>query len=269
MSTVYDHNSKAGNAGDILKHVALIAALNSVTVTGRSLRFVDLFAGYGVNPIIAGNQWDQGLGRIHGCETESSNSDLRSYLDWYLSRPSLIGSLYPGSSLIAQDTLRASGHEIGLTLYDISETAIANLQQVYRGMDHRILHRAAQLSDPEIESADFLFIDPPGLKSEVQPEYPTLAQLLAFTEVASNASALFWLPVSADNDGSEDSKQLRGLGFTVSRAMWGSEYAAGSTLGCLLAYRLDADGVKRVQQALDAMFVLAGWQEAKGAELTH
>lgn len=265
----YDHNNKAGNAGDIFKHTALIAALNAMPNTGRSVRFVDLFAGYAVNPILSGNQWQQGIGRIHRECNRTDNEAISCYRDWYLSRPSLVGSVYPGSSLIAQDVITARGQQVALTLYDISAAPIDNLRCVYDGCGHDIHHRAAEIGDTGINNADFLFIDPPGLKSDNQPDYPTLDELLAFTEQAPAAASFFWLPISKTNNAEPEMTTLSARGFSVSAVVWGEHYATGSTIGCVIAYRTSEEGVQQVRDTLGEMFRLTGWEAGRGALVTH
>ncbi len=100
----YDHNIKAGNEGDIVKHVALIAALNSIISTNDIIIFrcVDVFAGYAFNPIIQKNEWKNGIGKIHRQSYRAKDENVKLYFNWYLSRPQLIGGIYPGSSLIVQ-----------------------------------------------------------------------------------------------------------------------------------------------------------------------
>ena len=265
----YDHNNKAGNAGDIFKHTALIAALNALPNTGRIFRFVDLFAGYAVNPILSGNQWLQGIGRIHGQCESSENRAIRCYGEWYLSRPSLVGSVYPGSSLIAQDVMSARGQEISLTLYDISAAPIENLRRVYEGCGHAIHHRPVDPADSGIQSANFLFIDPPGLQGDSQPGYPTLEELLAFTERSADAAAFFWLPISKTDNAHVEMDRLSKHGFSVSEVVWGNHYATGSTIGCVIAYRAPSEGVQQVQDTLDEMFRLTGWETERGASVAH
>lgn len=265
----YDHNNKAGNAGDIFKHTALIAALNALPNTSQTFRFVDLFAGYAVNPILSGNQWQQGIGRIYRKCDNTDNQAVCSYHNWYLSRPSLVGGVYPGSSLIAQDVITARGQEVVMALYDISAAPIDNLRRVYDGCDHDIHHRAAELTDSDIQSADFLFIDPPGLQSDSQPGYPTLDALLAFSEQTPTAASFFWLPISKTNTAESEMETLRAQGFSVSAVVWGEHYATGSTIGCVIAYRASGAGVEQVQDTLDEMFRLTGWEAGRGASVTH
>ena len=82
----YDHNKKAGNEGDIVKHVALIAALNSISATKSSEQFnyADLFAGYAFNPLVEKNEWKNGIGKIHNQSLKVTDKNVQLYFNWYL-----------------------------------------------------------------------------------------------------------------------------------------------------------------------------------------
>jgi len=263
----YDHNKKAGNAGDVIKHVALIAALDSLRKDNDKLKFVDLFAGYAFNPIVAGNEWRDGIGRININPENVLNDAVRVYLNWYLSRPSLNGGIYPGSSLVAHDVLTHQGREIELTLFDISENPIKNLKLVFGGKQHHIYHRAANLNDSEIVTADFLFIDPPGLSSERNSSYPKLDELIQFTSLPKAAQILFWLPMTESIQTDAASIQtLVGCGFDITRVAWAG---AGTTPGCVLAYKLSRGTVPRLRSAVEEIYAIAELGNDKGSYLEH
>lgn len=263
----YDHNKKAGNAGDVIKHVALIAALGSVRELNDRFKFVDLFAGYAFNPIIAGNEWKEGIGKIN-IKPESIHTDaVRSYLNWYLSRPSLMGGSYPGSALIAHDVLTHQGREVELTLFDISENPVKNLKLVFTDEQHQIYHRAANLNDSQIVTADFLFIDPPGLSSQHNPSYPSLDDLIQFSSLPKAAQVLFWLPMTQSIQADRDSVQtLLGHGFDITRVAWAGP---GSTPGCVLAYKISKDTLPMLRSAVEEIYSMAGLGNDKGAVLEH
>ena len=152
----YDHNRKAGNEGDIVKHVALMAALDSVS-SGRfeeEFCFMDLYAGYAHSEVVGGNEWENGNGVIHGRAPEISDDNVGRYFRWYLPRPSLIGGIYPGSSLIAHDVLTHNGAIPRLTLFDIAPKPVESLRRVFGEARHGIHHRAAEMADIRRASPD-------------------------------------------------------------------------------------------------------------------
>lgn len=251
----YDHNRKAGNPGDVIKHVGLIAALLSSDKTEHTFRFVDLFSGYANNPIVGGNEWCEGIGRITTCSENSVNLAVQLYLDWYLSRPTLVGGMYPGSSLVANDVLTYLGRGIELTLYDISEKPIRNLRRVYDTDKNSIHHRAASLDDPEIALADFMFIDPPGIRSRHKSTYPKLSGLIKFAELPERCQTLFWLPLTVSRTENDTAIQtLLHCGFDISRAVWTNQ---GEMIGCFLAYKLSMAGKNQLRSAVEEAFEIA------------
>lgn len=263
----YDHNRKAGNAGDVIKHVALIAALNSASSSSGKFRIVDLFAGYAFNPIVEGNEWCDGIGRISAKPENVDNDSVRLYLKWYLSRPSLRGSMYPGSSLIAHDVLDHLGREVKLTLYDISDKSVENLRLVYDIQKHNVHHRAATINDSEIFDADFLFIDPPGLFSEQNTSYPKLEELIQFTALPKQGQVLFWLPLTRSIQADKASVQLLvEHGFDITRAVWASDV---TTPGCILAYKLSDDAIKKLRLAVKEIYTIAEFGTGEGTLLEH
>ncbi len=271
----YDHNRKAGNQGDIVKHVALIASLNAVCQSRGAgpFRFADLFAGYALNPICDGNEWTQGIGRIHPRVSEVKNGDVQCYFRWYLSRPAITGGMYPGSALIALDALVSNGMEPGLSLYDISAKAVESLRLAFSGPEQRVFHRPATVGEAEINLADFLFIDPPGLYSPKRPDYPHLSDLLDFTDSAARQHSLIWLPVPGSSDGAAGSfdtdstiKQLRATGHAVTRVCWADR---GRTIGCILAARLPQAAITRQRAAIEAMVTIADWQPENRETICH
>lgn len=263
----YDHNKKAGNAGDVIKHVALIAALNSASKNSNKFRFVDIFAGYAFSSVMDGNEWRDGIGRI-SIKPENVRSDaVRLYLEWYLSRPSLLGGIYPGSSLIAYDVLAHQGREIELTLYDISDKPIENLRLVYDSQKHNIYHRAATIDDSQILDADFLFIDPPGLLSEHNTSFPILDDLIQFTTIPRQGQVLFWLPLTRSSQA--DTATIQSLvehGFDITRTVWARNVG---TPGCVLAYRLRDSVKQRLRLAVEEIYSIAGFGTGEGTLLEH
>lgn len=62
----YDHRSKAGNQGDVVKHVALLAvACHVLERAPRSLHYVDAFAGPAGSLLTPGGEWTRGIGRLN------------------------------------------------------------------------------------------------------------------------------------------------------------------------------------------------------------
>ena len=58
MANAYDHWRKAGNQGDVVKHVALIAALDVILDAHKKKEFLyaDTYAGYAHIPLLKSNE---------------------------------------------------------------------------------------------------------------------------------------------------------------------------------------------------------------------
>lgn len=273
----YDHNNKAGNEGDIVKHVALIASLNTFSVSHQSdsLKYADIYSGYAFNPIMPQNEWKNGIGKIHKQCNKCKNKHVQLYFKWYLSRPQLIGGTYPGSSLIAGDTIKYSELTSKLVLYDISEKVIDNLKTAYENTDHKIYNYAAKYNDKEIKEADFIFIDPPGLYSKSKRDYPKPEDILKFDNQLNKQGLLIWLPITIStissppvesNSTSDCIKSFRENGLQITKVRW---QVGGRVVGCFMAYRLNKDVTDSLRAAIDDVVSITDWNEKKLITVEH
>jgi hypothetical protein len=99
----YDHRVKAGNQGDVVKHVALIAMTRHALAATRSVfKYADAYAGPAGSVLLPGGEWINGVGQVNR-SGDLSSQDVRRWIGWYLARPQLIGYRYPGSALIVSD----------------------------------------------------------------------------------------------------------------------------------------------------------------------
>ncbi len=274
----YDHNIKAGNKGDIVKHTALIAALDSVVqqCNAPRFRYIDVYGGYASNPILSRNEWVEGVGKIHSHAHKVKNTDVKKYYEWYLSRPNLIGGIYPGSSLIAYDVITNTKIKPHITIHDISDKVIQNLDMAYTDVDGiRIIKNSADPEDDGVQNADFIFIDPPGLYSAHNPSYPTIDEILETSSHNNQLAILIWIPVtistattppSISKTTKESMDALLNAGYNISRFLWAN---GGRTVGCFLAYKLPSDATQRLQAATSEIANIAGWQSTLGESVTH
>ena len=264
----YDHHKKAGNQGDVVKHIALLAAVD--TILGNSdcsvFRYVDIYAGYAHNPLIKGNEWKRGIGSLDAENSSISNKHVRSWIKWYLARPTLLGGMYPGSSLIVSDIAASRHDKIQMSLWDISPSVIAELMTIYRGHGHHIMTRPATNKDSVITDADFLFIDPPGIRSNTNRDYPRWRDILVFLQRSAPKNVLLWIPVTVNTKSSppkesEPSRKYRQdalsvSGYRATRTIW---CPGGRTIGCQLIYRFPEAAVRAVRSAIESVVELTNW----------
>ena len=272
----YDHNIKAGNEGDIVKHVALIAALNSIISTNdiTIFRYVDVFSGYAFNPIIQKNEWKNGIGKIHGQSYKAKDENVKLYFNWYLSRPQLIGGIYPGSSLIAYDTVVHNRTTSHLTLYDISQKVIDNLELAYGNSNHTIYKRPASKNDEEIIESNFIFIDPPGLYSK-KNGFPKPQNLIEYESTSKNQNILIWLPVtiSTTTKPPTESKPtancialFRERGYEITKIRWA---IGGRVVGCFMAYKMPREAINALKSATENMVEIVKWHNKFSTPIQH
>src|SRR5205823_2377701 len=60
----YAHARHAGNAGDVFKHVALIAALDALLEAAGRLHYFETHAGDGLYPLGSAGEWGTGVQRV-------------------------------------------------------------------------------------------------------------------------------------------------------------------------------------------------------------
>jgi 23S rRNA A2030 N6-methylase RlmJ len=278
----YNHHTKAGNNGDVVKHVALLAVLDSLLAAhaeSDDFFYADTFAGYAYSPLIKGNEWTSGIGSLADKgETLSQNRHTGLWHSWYLrGRPQLLGGVYPGSSLIATDVCRYHKKNPRLSLWEISLPVIGNLMETYWKQGHRIRRTPANPKSKAIQTADLVFIDPPGLKSLSESSYPPWRSLRRFLDQQQERqSVLVWLPVravkskkardmkstSTVSEEDEASIQARDdamrLGLQTIRVRWSAD---DRTFGCLLICRVPSAAWKAMDAAVRHVVRVAQWQE--------
>ncbi|MBL7220471.1 MAG: hypothetical protein ISS69_10185 [Phycisphaerae bacterium] len=267
----YDHHDKAGNQGDVVKHVALIAALDTIVAAqpGRKFSYADVFAGHPWHHLLTGNEWKSGIGKLHRNSGLNGNPHIGLWSKWYLDgRPDLLYGMYPGSSVIAWDVCRYRNIPVRLSLWDISPDVIRDLMVVFGDGKHSIHGRPAVADEQDLSEADFILIDPPGLQSRNQPAYPAWDDLVRLADsVSDQAGFLIWLPVNANTSGgkgnvrecqhaSDCRENSVGRNWHVTKVRWS---IGGRTIGCQLVYRLPADAVSALRIAVDHVTHCVGW----------
>ena len=258
----YDHQTKAGNEGDLVKHPALVAALRGLLTDHQGLfRYADAFAGRWDSDLSASDGWRRGIGafaaRWHG-----ENPDIQRWRSLWTPES---GPLYPGSTQIAQRILAAHG-PYAIRAYETVEAYAVDLR---RGLgDAGVYARAASAADWHGWQPDLLFLDPPGLRSPANPAYPTLDDLLMCASQVPNV--LLWLPLFGDAASGgpfsppPDQAVIPRLmserqGLQARAVYWPG---GGAFCGCLLAYRCAASAAERLASAARAVVTImgAGWR---------
>ena len=267
----YDHNKKAGNQGDVVKHVALVAALDTILKAWPKdkevFKYADVFAGYALNRLVKGNEWKQGIGKLVGREelTKNDHAKLWSKLCLPSNKSELASWSYPGSSMIAYKLCKERLKVAQLSLWDTSESVLADLLVAFDGQCHNLYQRPAKPDEDAVLNADLILIDPPGLGED--KGFPSWRSICEFLRPREGQSIIVWLPVNANatkkppTEGKQSQEirkeALEELGFHATKVRWA---VGGHTIGCQLIFRLPQDAGNALRIAVDSIVSVASWQ---------
>ena len=101
----YDHARHAGNGGDVIKHVALIALLEAMVRDPAPLTYVETHAGAGLYPLGSAGEWGDGVLRVWNAREGLLGryaEIVRGFSAPGAARPASM----PGSPLVARALLR-------------------------------------------------------------------------------------------------------------------------------------------------------------------
>src|SRR5262245_58570882 len=113
----YRHAFHAGNVGDVLKHVILIAVLDRLLAKPTPLLLLDTHAGRGLYDLKSteadrGGEWQEGIERLR--DASELPPELTRYLELVrkANAPGHTLRFYPGSPLLALDVLRKDDRKV-------------------------------------------------------------------------------------------------------------------------------------------------------------
>ena len=187
----YAHARHAGNAGDVLKHVALVAALEELLRDPAPLDYIETHAGDGLYPLGSVGEWGDGIGKLGklGTPYATPHANLvaryaalvRGFSKPGAARP----EAYPGSPLIARKLLRAQDR---MRLFEIDAQAVSILRRAVPDAEVRHEDGPAQLSAPE---RALVLIDPPYTQKQ---EWTDAARAAARIP---GVPLMLWYPIKA------------------------------------------------------------------------
>ena len=87
---MYDHNKKAGNQGDVVKHTALIAAAGELIAKSKgTFKYADTFAGYPINLLRSDGEWRNGIDKLWRTGREPATSAVKFWRELWWCRVGL------------------------------------------------------------------------------------------------------------------------------------------------------------------------------------
>ena len=197
----YAHARHAGNAGDVFKHVALIAALDALLEAPGPLRYFETHAGDGLYPLGSAGEWGTGVQRVW----EARDGLLGRYAEIVrvFSRPGAERpEAYPGSPLLASRLLRPQD---SMVLHEIDPQSASVLRRTVAGAEIAQSDGLAALPDAA-RGSSLVLIDPPYVRKE---EWTAVARAAASL---GTAPFLLWYPVKALTRPRALVAELAGLG---------------------------------------------------------
>jgi hypothetical protein len=241
----YDHQTKAGNEGDVVKHPALTATLNGLLAEHDGLfRYADTFAGRWEYELRKNGAWTSGIEQF-AARWDRGNRDVEL---WRRKWTATEGLHYPGSTQLAQRILfDRENYEI--RAFEIVEAYADSLRRKLN--EKAVFTRSATPADWSEWRPDLLFVDPLGLRSNRKPDYPTLWSLLQLAQGIENV--VMWLPMAGERGASgsavpaeASSRRIVDVcarrGFQALAVRWCDH---GSMPGCLLVFRFASPKVTR------------------------
>lgn len=250
---MYDHNQKAGNPGDVIKHTALIAAASVLMDSCKgTFHYADTYAGYAYNPLKLRGEWKDGIGIWHDSGLSSQNLAIRFWKDLWECKAGLRGSVYPGSSLFMLKLCMEKQLSFQARLWDISPTVISQLVTFYDHDEVEIFPRPATNADFDSYKPDLLLVDPPDLND--------VSKVLPLFEIVDNV--ILWLPITTiDGIETEAScnayQKCKARGLSIISVCWDTKK---NTRGCRLIYQLQEDAGNALSNAVNDSVNLLEWE---------
>jgi len=196
----YRHAYHAGNFADVMKHAALVAAIEHLGKKDRPFRVIDTHAGAGLYDL-SGHEAARTKEARTGIARLADAPDLPEALRRYVEIVNGFGNdRYPGSPLIAQRLLRHGDRLVAIEKQPEDFAALSAALAPYantRALEADGYERLAALLPPP-ERRGLVLIDPPY---EAQDEFARLARAFAAAWARfATGIYLLWFPVKRRAD---------------------------------------------------------------------
>jgi len=180
----YAHARHAGNAGDVLKHVALVAVLEELLRDPSPLEYVETHAGDGLFPLGSAGEWGDGVQRVWGAR-EGLLGRYAEIVRGFSRAGAARAGIYPGSPSIARKLLRERD---SMRLYEIDPQSAAVLR---RAVPSASVAEQDGLADLSASGRALVLIDPPYTQKQEWTDAARAAGRIA------GVPFLLWYPIKA------------------------------------------------------------------------
>lgn len=198
-SRPYEHRFHAGNVGDVLKHVALLAWLARASAEGSGPRcYLETHAGAGRYRLGPTGEWREGVGRLLSRQ-EGAPPSVAAYLAALPERaPGPRGMRYLGSPLLAAGAL-LPGDALVLVerapeTADVLREALAGDARAQVVVGDGLAALAEAVAAPR-DAELLVHVDPPWVEKSEWHAVPDA--LIALSRGAPQARAMLWYPVKS------------------------------------------------------------------------
>lgn len=200
----YSHRFHAGNVGDVWKHCALVALLESIDASGRRVSYLDTHAGEGIYALAPTGEWTEGIGRLSSRSEATARDDL---VGRYLDRCRELGAnerdrptRYPGSPVFARALL---GEDAALSFWDRDASTAARLAARFDGDSRARVTEGDGLASLASEAAAaeassdsvVVLVDPPWAQKADWTKIPDL--LASAVKSTERVCFMLWYPVKS------------------------------------------------------------------------
>ncbi|MBU6374338.1 MAG: 23S rRNA (adenine(2030)-N(6))-methyltransferase RlmJ [Alphaproteobacteria bacterium] len=215
----YRHAFHAGNHADVLKHVALVQALQIMTRKPAPLAVLDTHAGIGLYDLTGeaaqrSPEWRDGVARLWAL---AATAEAPAAVQAWRAALSADATVYPGSPLLALGQLRADDRYIACELHpEDAKTLRGVIGGDARAHVHvRDGYEAATALVPFPERRGLVLIDPPYEASDDAAR--SVAAIRAVVKRFRQAVVLWWRPVKAGGPIDAADRELAQLGLEGAR----------------------------------------------------
>ncbi len=181
------HNRKAGNKGDVWKHVLLASvadALMSAKSSGQSFSYLDTHCSHGSFSLAVGDEWKRGIGVYYNRDWR-----LADHPYFVIEQRAHEREVYLGSWMIVNELLRSHGLKGELRLFDISDSVAVEL----KGEPEFSQSNGFQAELSGSRRPDLILCDP--AYSEQRDQDWRSIRYFASKCSSHNLAALIWYPV--------------------------------------------------------------------------
>lgn len=215
----YRHAYHAGNFADVVKHIVLVAVLESLKQKQAPFHVIDTHAGAGRYDLLQTEaqktgEYRDGIGRLLGVERLPTL--VHAYLNLVRSQQAQTAgfSVYPGSPQITRLLLR---DEDRLTLCELQDEELMELKRLFKGDNRVAVHardgyEALNALLPPKEKRGLVLIDPPFEAQE--DEFAIIMAALAKARLKwPTGIYAIWYPIKLRGPIQRFHRELRDSGF--------------------------------------------------------